>query len=131
MVCNLPRTPQKELWRLWANGTLNIGTNKNLQEQAKYITKNMSKLENSWKLFGHKGYFHSRGLQRNIVARTWKVEEADIFHEVSDSLDNAKVQFRYQTVNEYAGTFTYSSYKIKSKRFKILQPATKKKYNDY
>lgn len=78
MFCNLAFIEHEELSAIWRNGGVyTTSTKKDVFEQKwKYVIKNMAE-DGTADLEGENGYLASRGLQRNVVLRSWKQQEAD------------------------------------------------------
>lgn len=128
VICNLPCIDHRELWRLWGNGSVyisKVSDSKKLKKLESYMTKQMTGFADQQKLCGENGYLHSRGLNKSLVARSWKADDRNLFLDEEKKLKSVPKQLDHISTNIYAGEFTYSTYRIESDRFQMLSTAKK------
>lgn len=113
MICNLPYIEVRELCRIWGNGFVHIENVYDLEGLSEYMTKDMLN-QTEYVFKGNKGYLCSRGLQRNIVVRSWSTdpEEKKLYQDTRDRLNNKIATLDYKCTNQYAGTFEYSMFLV-------------------
>lgn len=98
-----------ELERLWGFGYVHTEKVYNVIGIGAYMTKG-GDLEREDILFGRKGYFASKGLQKNKTARSWNTEEHHLFFDVADKLADRTPDNVFKTSNDFVGNVTYEQY---------------------
>lgn len=126
MICNLPYVEQKELLKIWGQGTVNIMDVFYMDGLVRYMTKDMNDSK-SRTLKGEKGYLFSRGLQRDIIVRSWKPEENELYAKTKELLKGKEAILDHKSTNKYAGTIEYHKYNLKSDLFHATKKAKKKR----
>lgn len=104
LVCNLNYIPFDELRSIWGNGAVYFRSFKQtglsgMWKAVRYLQKNMRIAQ----LEGDKGYLASKGLQRNLVFRSWKPEEVQQCQSVEKILENRRPDMSYENFHEYYG----------------------------
>lgn len=145
MICNIVFIDFNELKQVWGLGGVNIqkiSSKTQLNKVMNYSCKNMNNAKLDIK--GEKGYLASKGLNRNIVLRSWVSSEQTEFNMQNQRLEQAKCINKHETRHTYTGTTRnddifdeqkecdcsciYLTYSIQSlQSFKYLDIATKKK----
>lgn len=104
LVCNLNYIPFDELRAIWRNGAVYFRSFKltginGLWKAVRYLQKNMIRAE----LEGEKGYLCSKGLNRNIIYRSWVPNEQAQAEEIRSSLAGNTPNHSYETSHDYFG----------------------------
>lgn len=105
MICNLRYIPIGELNDIWGLGVSYIKSVRRtgaMYKTINYCIRNM--LAYADELKGEKGYLNSRGLNRNIVLRSWIGAEQNDFQACKDSLDKQRkngLECSYKRVTEH------------------------------
>lgn len=104
LVCNLNYIPFDELRTIWGRGAVYFRSFKltginGLWKAVRYLQKNMKQAE----LKGEKGYLCSKGLNRNIVYRSWVSNEQAQAKAIEKSLSGNTPNHSYETVHVYHG----------------------------
>lgn len=104
IVCNLNYIPFDELRTIWGNGAVYFRSFKQtglngMWKAVHYLQKNMRKAE----LKGEKGYLASKGLNRNIIYRSWEPNENEAAKEIEDFLQGKTPDRKYETSHNYYG----------------------------
>ena len=126
MVCNLPYIEHQYLLKIWGKGSVNIKNVNDIKGLIRYITKDMND-STSHILRGEKGYLASRGLQRDIIVRSWKPEEKEEYENTKELLKGEKATLDHKSTNKYAGTIEYYKYNVKSDLFHNTKQAKRKR----
>lgn len=104
LVCNLNYIPFDELRTMWGNGAVYFKSFKQtgmegLWKSVRYLQKNMRQAE----LKGAKGYLCSKGLNRNLVYRSWVPSEAAQADATKKALAGIHPDYSYETYHDYTG----------------------------
>lgn len=104
LVCNLNYIPFDELRKIWGRGAVYFCSFKltginGLWKAVRYLQKNMRHTE----LEGEKGYLCSKGLNRNIVYRSWVSNEQVQAKAIEKSLAGNAPNHSYETIHTYYG----------------------------
>lgn len=110
MICNLNFVPFDELRTIWRNGAVYFRSFKQtgmngLWKSIRYLQKSMGSAE----LKGAKGYLCSKGLNRNLVYRTWMPNEQAQADAIKKSISGSKPSCSYTTTHCYSGFYPGSS----------------------
>lgn len=96
IICNLNYIEYNELKGIWNLGGVfigKIGSKNQLLKVTNYLKKNM--VNARLYLKGQKGYLASKGLNRNIVLRSWATNEQTEFQEQAQRLEEIKKEVEY------------------------------------
>lgn len=104
LICNLNYIPFDELRTIWGKGAVYFRSFKltginGLWKAVRYLQKNMYHAE----LEGEKGYLCSKGLNRNIIYRSWVSNEQAQVEAIKKSLTGNTPNHAFETVHNYCG----------------------------
>lgn len=129
LICNLNYIPFNELRAIWGNGAVYFRSFKltglgGLWKSIRYLQKNMRSAE----LKGEKGYLSSKGLNRNLVYRSWIPNENKACQQVKTFLKGKTPDRKHEVNHDYYGFDEYGvcekELTTTTKYFKFFTSAT-------
>ena len=112
LVCNIANeiNATESISKHWKHGEIDVEEVYNIQDLAKYMTKDFLTQDRTSPLFGQRCYKHSQNLEKPLVAKSW-----DIGHERFENIKNSLVEGMPKKVvkyNENVGEVEYNTYAL-------------------
>lgn len=103
LICNFDDSvTTRDIRLLWENGYVSkseITTYLSFKNHVNYLIKNAR--ESAGELRGRKGYLTSKNVERDIIIRSWRPEQAEDFEEVAGDIMGNGVCLLYKFCKEY------------------------------